>query len=234
MNATDDLALTHTFARVAQRLVGHDDLDGLLGAVSALAVEVVDGCDDAAISLLEHRQVTTRGATGELPRLVDLLQYDTGEGPCLSVLREEPVIVVDDIRSEQRWEAFRQAATDLELRSMLAYRLEAGERLLGSLNLYARSPGAFRSNNGAAPVEVGAIFAAHASASILATQRSANLAEALETRSTISMAVGILMARQGIGESEAFDILKRASQRTNVKLRDVARRLAEGADDPPR
>lgn len=48
------------------------------------------------------------------------------------------------------------------------------------------------------------------------------------------MAVGILMARRGIGESEAFDILKRASQRTNVKLRDVARRLAEGADDPPR
>ncbi len=50
----------------------------------------------------------------------------------------------------------------------------------------------------------------------------ANLEKALETRDIIGQAKGILMARQQIDADAAFDVLRRASQRSNTKLRDVA------------
>lgn len=56
----------------------------------------------------------------------------------------------------------------------------------------------------------------------------AGLTEALESRDVIGQAKGILMASQGISADEAFNILRRASQRLNVKLRDVAAQVVEG------
>jgi AmiR/NasT family two-component response regulator len=48
------------------------------------------------------------------------------------------------------------------------------------------------------------------------------LRKGLQTRELIGEAVGILMARQDVSEAEAFNILTRASQRLNVKLRLIA------------
>ncbi len=58
------------------------------------------------------------------------------------------------------------------------------------------------------------------------------LRTALESRDVIGQAKGILMARQGISADEAFDLLRRASQRSNVKLRDVAAQVVAGAVRP--
>jgi AmiR/NasT family two-component response regulator len=54
----------------------------------------------------------------------------------------------------------------------------------------------------------------------------------LETLPTIEQAKGIIMARSGVGSEEAFDILRRASQRTNVKLRDLAADIVTRAERP--
>ena len=58
---------------------------------------------------------------------------------------------------------------------------------------------------------------------------------ALHSRDLIGQAKGMLMARSWIGEDEAFDILRRASQRTNVKIAELAQKLVRGEIDtePP-
>ena len=56
----------------------------------------------------------------------------------------------------------------------------------------------------------------------------ASLEKALETRDIIGQAKGILMARQLIDADAAFDVLRRASQRSNTKLRDVASEVVAG------
>ena len=58
-----------------------------------------------------------------------------------------------------------------------------------------------------------------------ASQLAHNLTLALESRGDIEQAKGILMAREHCTPDEAFDILRRASQRQNQKLREVAREL---------
>jgi hypothetical protein len=57
------------------------------------------------------------------------------------------------------------------------------------------------------------------------------LKEALRTRTTIGQAVGLLMYRSTITAEEAFAQLVGLSSHSNVKLRDIARRLVAEAND---
>lgn len=57
----------------------------------------------------------------------------------------------------------------------------------------------------------------------------ARLVARLETLSVVEQAKGILVAQTGCTADEAFDLLRSASQRSNVKLRDVARKIVEGS-----
>jgi len=50
----------------------------------------------------------------------------------------------------------------------------------------------------------------------------ARLEARLESMPVIEQAKGILMAQTGCGSEQAFDMLRRASQRSNVKVRDLA------------
>jgi AmiR/NasT family two-component response regulator len=63
-------------------------------------------------------------------------------------------------------------------------------------------------------------------------RREAALHRGLSTRDVIGQAKGILMERQRLSAGEAFDLLRRASQRLNRKLADVAQRLAETGELP--
>lgn len=63
-------------------------------------------------------------------------------------------------------------------------------------------------------------------------RRMEGLERALVTREMIGQAIGILMERERITADQAFDILRRASQRLNVKLRDVAQDLVDTGERP--
>ena len=52
---------------------------------------------------------------------------------------------------------------------------------------------------------------------------------ALGTRTLIGKAIGVIIEREGVNETEAFEMLKTMSQHRNVRLRDIAARLAEEA-----
>ena len=55
------------------------------------------------------------------------------------------------------------------------------------------------------------------------------LKAALFSRTVIGIALGIIIEREHVTEPEAFQVLKRMSQHTNVKLRDVAAQIARDA-----
>jgi hypothetical protein len=65
---------------------------------------------------------------------------------------------------------------------------------------------------------------------VLSRDNVANLEAALVTSRTIGAAIGILMASRNIGQEEALSVLKQASQRSNVKMRDLAHTIVAGAD----
>ena len=91
------------------------------------------------------------------------------------------------------------------------------------MNIYSRRADAFDD----AAEAVGAVLAAHASVALATARERAQLEEALRSLDLIGQAKGILMARGNIDEDRAFDILRQASPRMNVKLREVARRVVD-------
>lgn len=67
-----------------------------------------------------------------------------------------------------------------------------------------------------------------------AAEEAAGLREAMESRTVIGQAQGLLMARRGIGADEASGLLVQESQARNLKLREVAQSLVrEAADERP-
>jgi GAF domain-containing protein len=215
-------------ADLAVQLGETPSLEELLERALELAVEIVPGCEQSGISLVQNRVVETPASFGEVAASCDKLQEQLGEGPCVTALLEAEVIRIDDLESDQRWPRFAEAAVRHGVRSMLACRLATQRDKLGALNLYATRPGAFNEESEAMAVG----YAAHVSLALSALDREANLRRAMASRELIGQAMGILMERHRITASQAFDVMVHASQRSNVKLRLIAEELVRTGSLP--
>jgi GAF domain-containing protein len=223
-----DLELAATFAEVARSLLDERGVDATLDRICSLAVETVEGCQAAGISIAEGKRVTSRSTTDALPSVVDQIQTETQEGPCVDAIKEHEVFVTGSLSQERRWPAFaRRAHEQTGVTSILSLRLFSSQDTMGSLNLYSVEPDAFDDED----IAVGSVFAAHAAVALAGASREAQLEAKADTRNVIGMAKGMIMARQQITDDEAFDILRRASQRANVKLRQMAERIVHPRDE---
>ena len=218
------------FAEIARALLAEGDVQDTLQKICDLAVETIDGCDHAGISFLKGRRVETPAASDDVPRKVDVIQYEVGQGPCLDAIREHEVFETGDLGREDRWPDFAsRAQRETGLTSMLCFRLFIEGDTLGALNLHSKAADAF----GEESRTVGLVFAAHAAVALSTAMHDEQMEEALQSRDLIGQAKGILMAREGITADKAFDMLRRASQRLNVKLRDVAYGVVNPPGSPP-
>ena len=222
------LSIAEGFAVMAQNMGTGEDLETVLERICALATNGVESCKHAAVSLIEARgRLSTHGATDEIATRFEMLQFEAGEGPAIDAMRETKIVDVADLSHDHQWPKFAERAVgETGVRSVLSFPLAHRGYTLGALNLYAREPRAFHSDRSA--VRWGRVFSMHASVGLSGAKTERDLRAALDTRETISVAVGVLMARQRIDRQHAFDILRRASQRMNLKLRDVAAQVAGG------
>ncbi|WP_371621503.1 GAF and ANTAR domain-containing protein [Streptomyces sp. NBC_01116] len=214
-------------AAMAHDLLEQDSVAGTLGRIAQSATELVEGCDAAGILILRDGQVQTLAATGPMAEESHRLQERMREGPCFDAARRrdgERVFRIGDMTAfQQRWPAFAPRAAELGIGSMMGFLLFADEENLGALNLYSRLPGCFTETSETA----GWVLASHAAVALSSARHQAQLTEAVATRHVIGEAMGILMARHRIPENEAFNALRRHSQDSNMKLREVARQVTE-------
>jgi len=222
-----DTEFATTFGEVARSLLDERGVDATLDRICSLAVETVGGCQAAGISIAEGKRITSRSTTDKLPSMLDQIQTETQEGPCVDAIKEHEVFMTGSLADEERWPKFARRAHELTgVNSILSLRLFASEDTMGSLNLYSMATDAFDDED----IAVGSVFAAHAAVALAGASREAQLETKADTRDVIGMAKGMIMARQEVSDDEAFDILRRASQRANVKLREMADRMVHPAD----
>jgi GAF domain-containing protein len=212
------------FAQLARSLAMQDSLDEILQCIVDMARPTVPGAAFAGVSVVTaRRELQTVAATDDICAQVDRMQYETGQGPCLDATWEQDTVRVDDLAEAGRWPTFSPLAVDFGIRSILAFRLFVHEERLGALNLYARAPGAFTDES----VHLGQVFAAHAAVAWDHAKETDGLQNAIVTRSLIGQAQGILMAENKITAEAAFGLLRDASQRRNVKLREIAQQVVD-------
>jgi len=217
------------FAEAARSLVGPGSVEQILQRVVELATGTVDGAAMAGVTAVRRDgTVETPAYTDDLVLEVDRAQGDFAEGPCLEASIEDKVLWIEDMAQEQRWPRFAKRAQELGIRSMVACSLVADHGGRSALNLHASEPAAFDET----AVEIASILAAHSSVALNQAGLAESMRSAMASRQAIGEATGILMERYRTDSRQAFEMLAKASQNLNVKLRLVAEHVVLTGQNP--
>lgn len=221
------LSLVEAFTEVARRVHSSEDYEGTLRLITKTAARAIGGCDAASLTLLEKTGPVTGAATDRVACDGDLIQYEENEGPCLDAAMELGWVYTPHLADDQRWpRSSTRIANQLGVGSMVSCRLTldaAPNNTLGGLNLYSMRRDGFGGQD-----QMMAILLASLGAVVVdASRQQAQLRAAIESRQVIGEAIGILRAQSDVTSAEAFTMLVAASQRMNVKLRDLAQQIHE-------
>lgn len=224
--------LVTLMAQLGGVLLSVETVETTVNLVTKLAAETIADTAGAGVTLVDERGRRSTASSNSFVAEVDALQYAFGSGPCLSAWSQQAAIRIDDLDEESRWPQWTAAAAGLGVRSMLSVPLLATGASVGAMKVYSRQPDAYDLH----AVQVLSMFAQQAAALLTnvvalsdARQLSTQLTEALENRDLIGQAKGVLMAQGAKDEQAAFAMLVSASQRSNVKLHEVARQLVASA-----
>ncbi|WP_411082230.1 GAF and ANTAR domain-containing protein [Streptomyces sp. cmx-18-6] len=229
-------ALTPGPPDLVSLLLDTDTLDDFLQAVAESALAQAPTADGCGITLeREGRPLTVVSSGGSAPPL-DEAQYAQDDGPCLEALREGHEVSVGDMRVEDRWNGYPAFAVDHGTRSSLSLPIAAHSHTAGALNLYSPK------EDGFAEADLGGlrVLAAQATGAIALAQRlsdartfTSDLEAALQSRTVIDQAIGIIMSRRRCSAEEALRMLRTTSQHRNVKLRALCAQLVGGVSGNP-
>jgi len=188
-----------------------------------LLVENVQGCDAASISLVHgKRRVETPAASDDVAATGDRLQQELSEGPALDTLWDEESVYVPDLPRDPRWPNWGPRLTEATgARSVLTFRLFTIKDIIGALSMYSTQADAFSAEDKAE----GLALAAHIAIAVIAAQKLDRYETALDSRTVIAQACGIVMERYDVDAVRAFALLTRLSSTHNVKIRDIAAEL---------
>lgn len=214
-------------------ILSTSDMQDFLNELAVLSARSVGGSDErvlCGITLLRRRRAATVAYNTETAKAMDELQYAYREGPCLTAANEQRTVVVDDFRTDERWPDYSDAVSQHGLRSILSAPFTIGPGAKAAMNLYSYRTNSFRDEE----ITFAESYARQASKGLQLALRMAHYSEeadnrsrAMESRTDIDVAVGIVMAQNRCSQAEAFDILQRASSTRNVKLRVIASEIVQ-------
>lgn len=217
----------HAVGRLAVELATAESFQQSVSQVVAFAAQTFE-TEFAGITLIHQggRSFETAGPTDPVVREADDLQASLREGPCVDAAAESRYSVSNDIASDPRWPRWGRQAAALGFGSILSSELHAGGQRIGALNVYGRKGREFSRDD----VETAQVLAYHASAALQTAREIEGLTIALDSRTVIGQAQGILMERYKVDSERAFTILRRHSQQENIRLSRLARDLVEAFD----
>lgn len=212
-------------ARLIERLSAEPELDYTLDQVAEQAADNVPGCEFCAVSLVRRGEIEHAAATDPLAQQLGTLQVELGEGPSLDVSWDHEIVRVEDLSTETRWPRWVREARKRGIGSSLTLLLPV-DGPLATLTLYSREVMAFDQ----ASIDLAAVYARLSGVAVQHAYHQDGLRTAMQSRLAIGVAQGILMQRYGISLDRAFEVLRRRSNETNTKLRDVALAIVHQTD----
>jgi hypothetical protein len=207
-----------------------EDLLAQLGRVVE-ATRTVVGVDGTGLTLVhEDGQPRWVATTDAAMQLLEEVQHDFGEGPCLAAYAEDRVVAVEDLGRELVWDRIAVVVRQLQVRGVLSVPVRLADQPVGTLNVYATQPRAWT------PAEVQALGAfAIVTAELVRTAvelanhrlEVAQLRQALTGRVWIEQAKGMVAATQGVTLDEAFQQLRGRARASSRKLADIAQEVVQ-------
>ena len=194
-----------------------------------LALDVIGTCDAAAVSLFEDNKATTVAASEEAIREVVEQQFRIGAGPSVSAYTSREPVYSPDLAADSRWPEYGALMSQrVGLNCAYSVPLAIRDKPVGVLSVYGKKADAFDEDDRS----TAQVIAAHAAVAVAESVGHEQLEAALNSRTVIGQATGVVMERWGLDASAAFGVLRRLSQTHNVKIRDIAARIVETGQLP--
>ena len=204
-------------------------LDRVVASADALF-----GVDGTALMLVNRDQVLRNLAVSD-PRaaLLEELQAEHGEGPCIDAFDDKQPATADDLGREDRWPAFSPEAARRGLLAVLASPIPYSEQAVGVVAVFAAEPHAWSEGEREAIVAFTELVALLVLNAMEATERgrlAAELQGALDSRVVIEQAKGVLVGRHGLTTRQAFERLRHQARDQRRPLSQVARAVVSAAE----
>jgi GAF domain-containing protein len=234
---------TEKFTELEDTLKQDRGLIGRLEAVAGLARRTIPNCDGAGLAIIAKGRAWSAAISDDVVLEVDLVQYDTGEGPCLDAMREGRVVRLDVYDSAETYPHFAPGAIAAGIRSVASIPTSWNEQVVGALNLYSERANAFPEQD----LFYAEHLAAYAAESIVTSPLYAisvevveEVIETLGAAEMIGQALGIMSVRGKYTRADALEDLATAARLRGESLREAAewvireQHLAEDAGDGER
>ncbi|GAA3548838.1 hypothetical protein AFL01nite_23200 [Aeromicrobium flavum] len=197
----------------------HEAPEKAVRHIAEYARTAVDGEDSGIMLLKAKGRIDTLGETSEGVARAHRLQAELDEGPCLDAIRTDTsVFLVEDVATDERWPRWGPEAMKVGYRSSISARMESRGRSYGSLNVYDTRRAAFTR----ADLDVLELLASQAAVAYANAVTHLNMQVALDSRTVIGQAQGVLMQAYDLDAETSFAYLRRRSQAENVRLVEVA------------
>ena len=216
-------------AKSVARLEGVDPADTGLDAALELAVTETDDVfdvDGAGLMLLSEDGVLRYTAASDEPgRMLESLQEQFGEGPCVDAFLEDAPVLAGAMGADPRWPSVGPLAAGHGVHAVLGVPIDLRQGPVGTLNVYAAQPHRWDQADVAAIQAYTRVIASLLRSAVRAHvhgKAATQLQHALDHRSLIEQAKGVVMQRRGIDQQAAFELLRAQARSTRRRLHDVA------------
>jgi GAF domain-containing protein len=226
MSADD---VTSALEQLAETLQTQRTLGGALAGIAEAATTSVPGCDAATIAISVEGRPATAAMTARVALELDMVQYDTGDGPCLKTFATMSALRLDLAEADEPFPHFAVAARRLGVRGVLSVPATWGDELVGTMNLYSRT-GPFDDS----ALTVGTVLAAQVA---IAVSRSPEFAAArsvvegaqrdADDQADLDLAAGLLMVSQACTAEQARGLLREAAAHDEQTILEIAHRIIQ-------
>jgi GAF domain-containing protein len=224
-------ALASSISGLAQLTA--DDGGGLERALEHVVEETsrIFSVDGAGLLLLAEGDVLRYVvASSERGRIVETLQEQVDEGPCVDAFEQGGPVAAADVASDPRWPLFGPLAARHGVHALMGVPVVL-EGAVGTLNVYSSDRHDWDDGEVEAIQAYARILASVLRSSIeahLQGKVTEQLRYALDRRILIEQAKGILMEREGLDSGAAFERIRGRARSNRERVIDVARRLVAG------
>ena len=230
--AVDRQLLARTVGELRATLPQEADLLASLGRVVE-ATRTVVGVDGTGLTLAhEDGQPRWVAVSDAAMELLEQIQHEMGEGPCLAAFAQDRVVAVEDLQSERVWDRLAAMVAQLQVRGVLSVPVRLADQPVGTLDVYATRPRAWSTGEVEALGALAVVTAELVSTGVELAHRAvevAQLRQALASRIWIEQAKGVLAVTRGVGPDQAFQQLRRRARSSSRKLADLAQEVVQEA-----
>ena len=220
-------------------VAGMEDIKSVLDGLTALAAGAMTSATgipvECAVTLHRRKRTATIGGSSGRAVVIDRIEQSLGDGPCLDALESGLPVLLGDVASDPRWGEYRRALAAAGIASALGIPMKLEDDAGAVLDFFAPVSGIFSEQ----AVTLGTRFADMAGKALRlavriasADQRAEHLRSAMDTRTAIDLACGIIMAENKCSKDRAFEILRSASNTRNQKLNELAESLVNRYSAP--